>query len=398
MLGCELVHNINSYAVHRTYIVGGSGLAGIEGQAATCKRGAIQALAVSMVLLPLAIGALAYMIATQMGITVGDEPRIVESLAVKITYSPELVGHIVTYGRGNLIYSPELARYIEEIGDLITVEWSTSSGEVKITVANETVGTFMTDELKANVKLLNLTVEGLPLKITVAICSTPILNQEKVPDYIRSNVLRLMENQSFIKWVRSEGFRYTVTRVMPLELLTLEYPIINGVLVDLTVENLKISYHLYFNEPYILAASTIPEELKVSAHEMDNYGVYRTFICEGGNVVLFDTHLPYRNITRPEPPVNYSRLDITDSIKEEVLRIMRGNLVLARLLGSDRCEIKKICGWQYDQNRRVNVILVCEKIKGYGTKVGIDFNAGIVDNVYLCPESAIAKNAIRIRS
>lgn len=363
----------------------------LQGRVFTGRRG-VSLLAIVIVLLPLGVGALAHTITMGMT-TAGDDLRIVESLGVKIAYSPELARYVGTCHRG----SSQTGYMMSDVGGFIKIEWFTGSGEVKIAVWNETVGTFKVDELRTNAKLLNLTVDGLPLKIAVAICNIPILHQDKVPDEIRRDALRLLENHSFIRWLRDEGFSYTVMRVMPLESLfeICDNMAINGVLVDFTVENFDISYRLYFDKRYILAANlSIPEEFKLSEYEKDNYCIYRTFMYEGGSITYHDTG-PSRNITRPEPL--WSRLNVTDAIREEVSRIMRENRVLARLLESAGCEIKKISAWEFagkeiinEQKKIATAILLCEKIKGYGIKVGIDLDAGRIKEVYLCTESIIA--------
>lgn len=358
----------------------------IEGRVVIGRRGAFQVSAlVTVLLLPLGIGVLAY----TMGYRYPQDTGIVESLVVKIAYHPELAKYIGTRGSSR----EQVGYRMTEVGGFIKIEWFTGSDEVKITVGNETVGTFKADELKANVKLLNLTMEGLPLKIAVAICNVPYRGEVPLPDDIRIDALRLLENHTFTRWLREEGFGYTVKEVSPIGPLILNYTI-QGVLVGLRVEDLDIFHQLYFDKPYILTVSaSIPEELKVSQHEKDNYGIILVYEYEGrsGSVITFSPHPASRNITRPEDPLfSRRKLNITNEIMEEVLRIMRENRVLARLLESAGCEIKKIGGWESESHKKATVILVCEKIKGYGISVIIDLKAGKVEKVYIHSESLIA--------
>ncbi len=346
---------------------------------------------VMVLLLPLGIGMLAYTMGYQYTQDTGI--RMVESLVVKITYHPELARCIGSWGSSR----EQVGYEVTDVGGFFKIEQFADSGEVKITVGNETAGTFKANELKANVKLLNLTVEGLPLKIEVAICKIPIpYNMSEVPDDIKRDALRLLENYTFTKWLREEGFRYTVKEVSPIGPLILDYTI-RGVLVGLRVEDLDISCRLDFDKPYILMVNaSIPEELKVSPYEKDNYGII--IICEylykSGGYIGFFPHPASRNITRPtrpgDPVSSRRRLNITNEIKEEALRIMRGSRVLAKLLESAGCEIKKIGGWESEQSKRVTVILVCEKIKGYGISVTIDLKAAKIEKVYIHSESLIA--------
>jgi len=260
--------------------------------------------------MPLGIGALAFAI-TSLDTGVGGEPRIAESLVVKITYSPELAKYIGTWGSGSSKMVPGETEHIEEIGGYFKIEWLQSREEVKILVRNNTVGVFSEDELRAAVKTMNLTVEDLNLKILVGIWKIPLLDQASVPSYVRRDALLLLKNQSFVKWLEKEGFGYTVTKVEPIEpLVSLIEPAISGVLIGLRVESLDVYYHLYFEEPYYLAVNaSLPEELELSPYDKDNYGIYRICISEGTSSILVRPHPASRNITRPESPFEWRKLD-----------------------------------------------------------------------------------------
>ncbi len=337
-----------------------------------------------------------------MGYRYPPDTGIVESLVVKIAYHPELAKYMGTYeihgNYGTHGSSREQVGYrVMEVGDphstsskWLKIEWFTGSGEVKITIFNETVGTFKEDELKANVKLLNLTVEGLPVKMAVAICNVPYMGE--VPDDVRRDALRLLENTTFIKWLREEGFTYTVKEVRPLEeplISKLIYQTNSFVLVDLSVEDLDISCLLVFDKPYIVTLNaSIPEELKVSPYEMDNYGICLIeWLRDGGFTMAFSPP-ESRNILMVldsgSSPSAFRRLNITDEIREEALRIMRGNGVLAKLLDSAGCKIEDISGWESEwyKYKAVRVLLACEKIKGY-VIVEIDLKAGNIKEMYI---------------
>ena len=368
----------------------------VKGRVVTGRREVFQVLAIVIVLLlPLGLGVLAYTMGYQYPQDTGVRTvSMIESLVVKIAYHPELARYIGSWGNSR----EQVGYEMTNIGGFFKIERFTGSGEVKITVGNETAGTFKVDELKANVKLLNLTVEGLPLKIAVAICNIPDMRAyiREVPDDIRRDALRLLENHTFVRWLREEGFGYTVKEVSPIGPVVLNYTI-QGVLVGLRVEDLDIFCHLYFDKPYMLTVNaSIPEELKVSPYEKDNYGIYLIYdyIRESGGLIAFFPHPASMNVTRPGyNPFNITRLsNITDEgVLKEVLRIMRGNRILARLLESAGCEIKKVSGWESGGRiTAVNVLLVSEKIKGYGVDVRIDLKAGKIKEVYIYSESTIA--------
>lgn len=340
---------------------------------------------------PLGLGTLVY---TMTGLIPREETEIVESLAVKIMYSPELRKYVEAGGR----FSPLTGRYVGEIGDFIRVEWIMSEGEVNVVLGNETVGIFDADELRTNVEILDQTLMGLPIKIAVAICKIPILHQETVPSSIRGDVLRLMEDQPFTRWVDKEGFRYTITNIMPINPLTFRDPTIKGVLVDMSVEDLIVKYRLFFNEPYILANTTIPKDLEVSEQERKHYGIHLVYLYEGGTTMVSYSHLESENASISSL---WKELDITEDLKEIILAMMKEEKVLARLLETTGCEIKKITGSQYNpevppppfafSERRASVIVICENFGGYGIKVAIDLEANIIDEIWLCEESIMAE-------
>ncbi len=370
----------------------------IEGrEAAIGRQKGFQLLAISVLVLPLGVGALTFAIAS-LDTGVGGEPRIAESLIVKITYSPELAKYIGTWGNASSKTFPGEAEHIEEIGGYFKIEWLQSREEVRILVRNNTVGVFSEDELRGAVKIMNLTVENLSLKIVAGIWKIPLLDQTSVPSYVRRDALLLLKNQSFVKWLEKEGFGYTVTGVAPIEpQASLAEPTISGVLISLRVESLDVCYHLYFGEPYHLVVNaSIPEELELSPYDKDNYGIYRICISEGTSEILMRPHPASRNITRPDSPFDMSRLNVTDEIREEVLAIMKEDRVLSRLLESVGCEVKGISGWVSEnplhrpEGIAANAILVCDEIEGYGVKVDIDLNAGKIEDVYLYTECTIA--------
>ena len=346
----------------------------------------------ALIFVPLGLGTLAY---TMTGLIIGEEPAIVETLAIKIMYSPELEKCIET--DSHYTHSPETGMVTGEIGDFIRVEWSKSKGEVSIIVRNETVGTFDANTLRSEVKTLNQTLMDLPMKIAVAICRIPIFDPTKVPEHVRRDTLELLEKQSFAKWVKNEGYTYEVTGIAPIDWLTFEDPTITGVLVDMKVEDLVIKYRLFFNEPYTLANTSIPEELEVSEQERKYYGIYLVYTYEGGTSIFSYSHQESKN----ESSLSlWKKLDITDDLEDEILSIMKENNVLARLLEATGCEIKKITGSQYNpevppppsafSKRRATVVILCENFEGYGIKVGIDLEANIIDEVWLCEESIMA--------
>ncbi|MEM2936362.1 MAG: hypothetical protein QW231_04200 [Candidatus Bathyarchaeia archaeon] len=179
----------------------------VKGRVVIGRRGAFQVLAlVTVLLLPLGVGVLANRLGSlgsQGPLGSQDvqeyiqnaEVRMVESLLIIIAYHPELARYMRTIETGT--WEARVGYRMQVYaGGLIKIEQFTDSGEVKITVGNETVGTFKADELKANVKMLNLTVEGLPLKIAVAIRNVPIYVRT-VPNDRRGGSLFIFREEYF---------------------------------------------------------------------------------------------------------------------------------------------------------------------------------------------------------
>jgi len=373
----------------------------LDGVKPTAKdgRSLLPVLAVVAILLPLGIGAWVYSTGDQ-GTRVRIEETPVETLVVKMVYSPELAAYVRAGGHGHA----EKGRMVEVIGDFLRIEWLIENGEIRISVANETIHTLKADELKKESKLLNLTVRGFLVNVTVAIFDIPYLRYREPPDTVKSDVLVLLENQSFIKWLKGEGFTYAVGRMDSLtSRWPLEFDKIAGVAVELAfnligLEDLKILYHLYFDEPYVLMANaTIPEELEESPYEQENYGVYFVYMyrySEGresyaGSGAYGTLPPQYQNITRYETASGRRRLtfDITSETGQKVMRILGDNRLTDRVMKSFRCEVREIVRWvspDTAMDATAIVALVCEE-KGYTLSVRIDLNAEVINEIYFYP-------------
>jgi len=366
------------------------------------RRSLLCVLAIVAILLPLGIGAWGSTGDQGTRVRIEENPENpVETLVVKMVYSPELAAYIGAGGHGHAGKSG----MVEVIGDFLRIEWLTENGEIRVSVANETAHTLKADELKKKPKLLNLTVRGFFVNVTVAIFDIPYLRYSiEPPDTIKSDVLVLLENQSFIKWLKEEGFMYAVGKMYSLPpRWPLEFNKIAGVVVELAfnstgLEDLNIPYHLYFDEPYVLTANaTIPKEFEESPYEQENYGVYFAYMyrySEGGGSYSgsggFGTLPPkYQNITRYETASGQERLtfDITSETGQKVMGILRENRLTNAAMTSLGCEVREIVRWVSPNtatDATAIVALVCEE-EGFTLSVRIDLNAGTINEIYFYP-------------
>lgn len=367
------------------------------------RRLLLRVIAILAIFLPWNIGILVNSLINQDIIMMQNKP--VETLVVKIVYSPELAAYI-----GSWSFSEGYEEYmVDNIGGFFMIEWLMKNGEVKISIANETRYTLKVDELKNNVKLLNWTVKGLQVNVAAAILNIPCPRYawDALPYAVKRNARVLLENQSFIKWLKEEGFTYMVGGMssIPRE-GAFDFDKITGVMVELAVGNLMLHYPLYFDKPYILLANvSIPVEIKESPYELENFGVYVVFMHSSDfryitGSEIFSHGLPpeYWNITRPESPPEYPKpehpfvskrltFDIMSETGQKVMKILNGNRLTRRLMEYFQCEVREIARWELSNgviDSTAIVALVCRE-KKCEFSIRIDLNAEMIREIYFYP-------------
>jgi hypothetical protein len=178
-----------------------------------------------------------------------------ETLIVKITYPSKLA-------RLDIKVSSETfgGRAAETVGDLIRAEWD--NDKVIIGIVNDASYVFNTAELKNEQRLLNLSVKGFPANFTVGIFNVTYPNLMDPPDEFKRTIIKLIENQSFVRWLKDEGFSYSVENIRlasPFywgESFFQELCWVNDIEVELSVEGLKVLCNLAFGEGFTIATDS----------------------------------------------------------------------------------------------------------------------------------------------
>jgi len=279
-----------------------------------------------------------------------------ETLIVKAYYPSEIVGIM-----GNRMRSEASVNRVKVmIGELLKVEWREEA--VGISMINDAEHVFSMRDLRKGAEQLKLYVNDSPVEAMISVMDLSYPRLRNPPEDFKNRVIRILENQSFIKWLKEEGFAYVV------ESSRITGGRITGALggwsmvwtsyaeTELLVEGIEASCTVIFNETYrIKSNANAFKELQISLEENNKTNGICVYIYKYGEAYVVGTIVGSKNPYDPGytysmdeaclknssnvwvSPAVYARVSVintTSELGQRIMQILGSNRLTARLIES----------------------------------------------------------------
>ncbi|MCX8183245.1 MAG: hypothetical protein N3F08_02315 [Crenarchaeota archaeon] len=173
-------------------------------------------------------------------IALGEETF--ETLTVKVYYASGLAG---VMGKVRSEAQGDLSKTI--IGEFLRIRWQNET--VEVAMINGTEHVFNLKELKKEEKQLKLSLGDSPIDLTIRVLNLSYPRLRNLPEDFKKRIITTLENQPFTKWLREEGFTYSVESVRLWGALG-DVVITSNVEIELLVEGVEASCSLTLNKTY----------------------------------------------------------------------------------------------------------------------------------------------------
>ncbi len=179
-------------------------------------------------------------------------------MIVKIHYPSEIArimeNRIWSEAKGNCLTA--------KIGEGLRIEWH--DDVVTASMINGTEHVFNIRGLRRRLEQIKLAVNNTSVEATINALNLSYSRLRNLPEDFKNRVITNIENQSFIKWLREEGFTHSVESVRLWGALG-GWDRTSNVEIELLVEGVEASCSLILNKTYKVASnSNASRELQVS--------------------------------------------------------------------------------------------------------------------------------------
>jgi hypothetical protein len=274
-----------------------------------------------------------------------------ETLIVKTYYPSEIAGIM-----GNRIRSEASGNRVTVIiGELLKVEWREEA--VGISMINDSGHVFSMKDLRKGAEQLKLYFNDSPVEAMISVLNLSYPRLRNPPEKFKNKAIRILENQSFIKWLKEEGFAYVVESIR-----------ITGALggwsmvwtsyaeIELLVEGIEASCTVIFNETYRIESNANAfKELRVSLEENNKTNGICVYIYKYGEAYVVGTIVGSKNPYDPGytysmdeaclknssnvwvSPAVFARVSVintTSELGQRIMQILGSNRLTARLIES----------------------------------------------------------------
>ncbi|MGB9717042.1 MAG: hypothetical protein ACPL4E_01190 [Thermoproteota archaeon] len=328
-------------------------------------------------------------------ITVGE--GTFETLIVKIYYPSEIAGRM-----GNRIWSEARGNLVTAIiGGTLRIEWHEEV--VILSMINGTEHVFNTKELRRRPEQVKLPVNNTLVEATINVLNLSYPRLRNPPEDFKNRVTMILENQSFIRWLKEEGFTYSIERIRLLGILR-EWDTTSNVEIEMVVEGVETSCSLILNKTYrIISDSNAFRELQISLEESNKTDGICVYIYKYGDGFIVGTIVESKDPYDPGytysmgeaclknssaniwvSPSIYARASIINATSElgrRIMQILSSNRLTGRLIESG-CEVDMIMTeYPFDQTSLYFNANLYYLEKGIELNVKINPDAGRIEKI-----------------
>ncbi|MBO3808920.1 MAG: hypothetical protein FGF50_04935 [Candidatus Brockarchaeota archaeon] len=278
-------------------------------------------------------------------ITLGEESF--ETLIVKVYYPSELASvmgdRVWSEARGNLSTTI--------IGEFLRIRWQGET--VGVGMINDTEHVFNMKELKREEKQLKLSAGDSLIDLTIRLLN---LSYPRLPEDFKKRMVMILENQSFIKWLKEEGFTYSVESIRPAGALGgWGWIMTSNMEIELLVDGIEASCILTLKETYKLVSnSNASRELQLFLREGNKTNGVCAYIYKYGDGFIVGTIVGTKNPYDPGytysmgeawlknsssniwiSPSTYVRVSIinaTSELGQRIMQVLSSNRLTGRLI------------------------------------------------------------------
>lgn len=243
---------------------------------------------------------------------------------------------------------------------------------MKVFLEDKLVREFEFTGEKDEVVHVSFNVTGYPVEMTLCVCE--MLMNVDVPKYLREEVLMLLNQSPFVKWLEREGFNYTVESISYYNLSRIIVNCsVSRAIVKLKIDESEVHHSVYLKRPYLITLNTsLPRELLITQLELKRYNVVFLF-C--GRKFHYDfVHTVSEKLTPTQTPPR--EINVTEELLMSIVEMLKENEVLSRLLATTDCEVKvEDVKWDKsspNQLSLVKVLIKSEEFKEYSIIVYIN--------------------------
>ncbi|MBO3797570.1 MAG: hypothetical protein QXI42_10650 [Thermoproteota archaeon] len=281
-------------------------------------------------------------------IMVGEETF--ETLIVKIHYPSEIArimeNRIWSEARGN--------RLTVKIGGCLRIVWHDDM--VIVGMINSTEHVFNIRELRRRLEQLKLSVNNTSVEAMINVLNLSYPRLRNLPEDFKNMVFTILENQSFIRWLREEGLTYSVERARLWGALGGAHALTSNVVeIELLVEGIEASCSLILNKTYkVVSNSNASRELQVALGESNKTNGICIYIYKYDDGFIVGTIVEFKNPydpgythsmgeawlknsssniwTSPSTYVRVSIINATSELGQRIMQILSSNRLTGRLI------------------------------------------------------------------
>lgn len=271
-----------------------------------------------------------------------------ETLIVKIYYPSEIAEMI-----GKRIWGEARGNSVTAIiGESLRIEWHDEV--VMVSMINGTEHVFNIRELRRRLEQLKLSVNNTPVEATINALNLSYPRLRNLPEDFKNRMIMILENQSFIRWLREEGFAYSVESVRLWGALG-GWDRTSNVEIELLVEGVEASCSLILNKPYkVVSNSNASRELQVSLREGNKTNGICTYIYKYDDGFIVGTTVESKNPydsgytssmgeawlknsssniwASPSTYVRVSIINATSELGQRIMQVLSSNRLIGRLI------------------------------------------------------------------
>lgn len=273
-----------------------------------------------------------------------------ETLIVK-TYYPSEIAVIME----NRIRSEASGNRVTVMIGELKVEWQEEA--VGISMINDAEHVFSMKDLRKGMEQLKLHVNDSPVEAMISVLNLSYPRLRNPPEDFKNRAIRILENQSLIKWLKEEGFAYVVESIRITGALGGWSMVLTSyVEIELLVEGIEASCTVIFNETYRIESNANAfKELQISLEENNKTNGICVYIYKYGEAYVVGTIVGSKNPYDPGytysideaclknssnvwvSPAVYARVSVIDTTSElgqRIMQILGSNRLTARLIES----------------------------------------------------------------